>query len=405
VHATRSASHRRDGPIEFVVLCRRVTAAAIVLFALGATLGPGMGASAARWPASYFTGPLGTKNILPATRGGALVGIFHRDPNGTLEEQKAAIRAREAYAGRRFDVYHNFLGGAGTYNGIRNCAHASGIKMVRWVHRRGGVPLVSWTPKRSTTKSLLRDINKGRKDACFRAIANRLGQYRFRIMLRPMHEFDQGQYGRRADGTSDYPNDGSGKPFIAAWRRIVRIFERRAPRVGFFWCPIDSVDRRYQAKSYPGNAYVDWVGADRYNRAAGWPSPLHPGWAEFWEMLNYPQLNSSDPLTRSVYSRYSRRKPFFVGETSSKFDTSDINRKGNWYRHIARAKRPRDSIRYMRNLIGVSISDFYAAVGDDDWRVDRDQGPNGTGEGALSPESYAGWRDWVRSSRWNVGRR
>jgi hypothetical protein len=405
VHATRSASHRRDGPIEFVVLCRRVTAVAIVLFALGATLGPGMGASAARWPASYFTGPLGTRNILPATRGGALVGIISGIPGGTIDQQKAAIKAREAYAGRRFDVYHTFLGGAGTYNGIRNCAHANGVKMVRWAHRRGGVPLVSWTPKRSTTNSLLRDINRGRKDACFRAIANLLGQYRFRIMLRPMHEFDQGQYGKKADGTSDYANNGSGKPFIDAWRRIVRIFERRAPRVGFFWCPIDSVDRQYQAKSYPGNAYVDWVGADRYNRGTGWPSPLHPGWAEFWEMLKYPQIDSTDPLSRSVYSRYSRRKPFFVGETSSKFDTSDINRKGNWYRNIARAKRPRDSIRYMRNLIGVSISDFYIATEGNDWRIDRDQSWNGTGEGSFSPESRAGWRDWVSSRRWNVGRR
>jgi hypothetical protein len=405
VHATRSPSRRRDGHIEFVVLCRRVTAAAILLFVLGATLGPGVGASATRWPASYFTGPLGTRNILPATRGGALVGIFSGIPNGTIDQQKAATKAREAYAGRRFDVYHTFLGGAGTYNGIRHCAYANGVKMVRWAHFRGGVPLLSWTPKRSTKRSLLRDINAGRKDACFRAIANLLGKYRFRIMLRPMHEFDQGQYGKRADGTSDYANNGSGKPFIAAWRRIVRIFERRAPNVGFFWCPIDSVNRDYQAKSYPGNAYVDWVGADRYNRATGWPSPLHPGWAEFWEMLKYPQIDSTDPLSRSVYSRYSWRKPFFVGETSSKFDTSDINRKGNWYRNIARAKRPRDSIRYMRNLIGVSISDFYVATEGNDWRIDRDQGWNGPGEGAFSPESYAGWRDWVRSPRWNVGRR
>jgi hypothetical protein len=61
---------------------------------------------------------------------------------------------------------------------------------------------------------------------------------------------------------------------------------------------------------------------------------------------------------------------------------SDINRKGNWYRHIARAKRPRDSIRYMRNLIGVSISDFYLATEGNDWRIDRDQGANSSGEGA-----------------------
>jgi hypothetical protein len=121
--------------------------------------------------------------------------------------------------------------------------------------------------------------------------------------------------------------------------------------------------------------------------------------------LNYPQYDPNDPLATSVYSRYSSRKPFFVGETSSKFDASDINRKGNWYRNIARAKYRIDPIRYMPNLIGVSISDIYVSAEDNDWRVDRDQAPNDTGSGALSPESYAGWRDWVRNPRWNVGRR
>ena len=83
------------------------------------------------WPASYFTGPLGMNNILPATRDGALVGLFHTVPGGTIQEHKAAIAAREAYAGRRFDVYTTFLKGAGTYNGIPNCAYTNGLEMVR----------------------------------------------------------------------------------------------------------------------------------------------------------------------------------------------------------------------------------------------------------------------------------
>jgi hypothetical protein len=344
-------------------------------------------------------------NILPATRDGALVGLFHTVPGGTIQEQKDAIVVREAYAGRRFDIYTTFLGGAGTYDGIPNCVFANGLEIVQWAHDRGGVPLVSWTPRRSTTSSLLRDINEGRKDACLRAVADLLGSYPFRIMLRPLHEFDQGFYGMSADGTSDYPNNGSGQPFIDAWQRIVRIFhdEGRALNVGFFWCPIDSVNRRYQAESYPGDAYVDWVGADRYNRGTGWPSPLHSGWAEFWEMLNYPQFNLSDPLATSVYSRYSSRKPYFVGETSTKFDPGDVNRKGDWYRSIARAKDPGDSIRYMPNLIGVSVFDAYVTSEGNDWRVDRNQAPTGSGEGTLSPESSEGWRDWVRSPLWNVG--
>ena len=193
-----------------------------------------------------------------------------------------------------------------------------------------------------------------------------------------------------AAGASDYPNNGSGQPFIDAWRRIVRIFhdEGRAPNVGFFWYPIDSVNRRYQAESYPGDAYVDWVGADRYNRGTGWPSPLHSGWAEFWEMLNYPQFNLSDPLATSVYSRYSSRKPYFVGETSTSSTPVTSAGRATGTGSIASAKDPGDSNRYMPNLIGVSVFDAYVTSEGNDWRVDRNQAPNGTGEGALSPESY-----------------
>jgi hypothetical protein len=35
-----------------------------------------------------------------------------------------------------------------------------------------------------------------------------------------------------------------------------------------------------------------------------------------------------------------------------------------------------------RNLIGVSISDFYLATEGNDWRIDRDEGANSSGEGA-----------------------
>jgi chitodextrinase len=358
--------------------------------------------STSAWPASYFTGPLGASNILPAARDGALVGLFHSVPRGTVQEQRDAIVARENAAGRRFDVYTIFLGGAGTFNGIPNCAYASGPDTAQWVDDRGGVPLISWTPKRSTSSSLLRDINEGRKDACLRAVADRLGQLGFRIMLRPLHEFDQGIYGKNADGTCDYPDCGEGQPFIDAWRRIVGIFhgESRAPNVGFYWCPIEGFDRDYQDKSYPGDAYVDWVGADRYNRGTGWPSPLHSGWADFWEMFNYPKLLSG---ATSLYSRYASRKPYFVGETSSKYDAPNPNRKGTWYRNIAKAKDPTDAARYMPNLIGVNVFDAYVSNEDNDWRVDRAQTATSSGEGALSPESYAGWKDWVRDPRWNVG--
>jgi beta-mannanase len=72
-----------------------------------------------------------------------------------------------------------------------------------------------------------------------------------------------------AGGSSGY---GSSAEFIAAYRRVVSIF--RAEGVGnirFVWQMTDwafrtpSSDRRSAARWYPGDAYVDVVGADVFN--------------------------------------------------------------------------------------------------------------------------------------------
>ncbi len=60
--------------------------------------------------------------------------------------------------------------------------------------------------------------------------------------------------------------------YIAAYRRVVDIFRARGVQnVLYTWqmtawsFRAQSTDRRYAAKWYPGNAYVDVVGADAYN--------------------------------------------------------------------------------------------------------------------------------------------
>jgi hypothetical protein len=65
---------------------------------------------------------------------------------------------------------------------------------------------------------------------------------------------------------------GTAADFIAAYRHVVTIFRQRGVQnVEFTWqmteyaFRVSSSDARYAAKWYPGDAYVDNVGADAYN--------------------------------------------------------------------------------------------------------------------------------------------
>jgi len=73
--------------------------------------------------------------------------------------------------------------------------------------------------------------------------------------------------------------------------------------------------------SYPGDAYVDWVGSDSYNwspvnSTSSYSTPLHAGWATFGEPLRiYRNLRSAVLVRQANMICLALRKPFVVGET------------------------------------------------------------------------------------------
>ena len=177
-----------------------------------------------RYPTSYFTGPLGSRNILPSTRG-AFLFIFPSGYGDSIRIQRARVLKRERFLGRRFDGIHVHYGGGGTYRGTSNCIAPDRIaqRPERWIHDHGAVPLVSWSPDRS-----LADVNAGLADQCFRNVAVHFKRYSFPLMLRLLWEFD-GNW---------MPWSGTGQAFVDAWRRIVDIFRSQgATNVGFWWSP------------------------------------------------------------------------------------------------------------------------------------------------------------------------
>jgi chitodextrinase len=280
--------------------------------------------SSVNWPSSYFTGPLGAKNPVPPKQGAFLLA-WHGGQGCDWQCIKSGILGRQQAMGRKFD-------------GIANAWRPFESERVeQWVHDQGALPIIAgWTPGGTP-----QEIASGARDAKIKELADYLKVYDFTVMLRMFHEFDMPHLSYHACGDT----------FKAMWQRVVDVFKREgATNVGFWWSPNEGYDRACVAASYPGDAYVDWVGSDAYNwqyvGEGGWVTPLHPGWAEFWELFDYQGLSF-----QNQHDIYGPRKPFVVGETGTVYDSSFPSKKGDWFRDIPRAAKE------MEHLTGIMFFD------------------------------------------------
>jgi len=326
------------------------------------------------YPASFFTGPLGANNIVPTDPNGALLVMWSGVAGiaGGASGQRAFLQQRLNDIGRTPD-------GIGTQIDTYT---VSGETSEAWIHGLGAIPIISWSPS-----GTIADVNNGLRDAEIAAVADRFKASRFRIVIRMYHEFNGDWFPWSA-------TLANAADWVRAWRRVVTLFhDRGATNVGFGWSNGEGQDRAVRDACYPGDAYVDWVMPDSYNTCisgACWATPFHSGFAELREMFDYTTLGSA---LVSTYSAYGGRKPFVIGETASKYDATDVNRKGNWYRNIDVARSA------MPWLMGIEVFDQDVRLFEptNNFRVDQ------TDEGAASPESYQGFKDFVAIPRWNVG--
>ena len=276
------------------------------------------------YPSSYFTGPLGTRNPVP-TKKGAFLMAWHGAQGCDWQCIKNGILGRQSAMGRKFDAIAN------AYRPFES------ERVEQWVHNQGALPIIAgWTPGGSP-----QEIASGARDAQIIELANYLKVYDFTVMLRMFHEFDLPHLSYHACGST----------FINMWKRVVDVFKQQGVNnVGFWWSPNEGVDRACIASSYPGDAYVDWVGTDNYNwqyvGEGGWVTPLHTGWAEFWELFDYKV-----PGLPNQHDTYGPRKPFVVGETGTVYDTNNPTRKGDWYRNVVPA------VKQMEYLTGIMFFD------------------------------------------------
>jgi beta-mannanase len=243
--------------------------------------------------------PTGPLSLASGAYFGALVNPDRSTPSSTPAE----VTALESEVGRTLDIVNHFY----TYNqAVGSTGEVQDIAA-------GRIPMITWGA--TSTRS----INNGSQDAYIRQQANRIKALGGTVFLRYFHEPEGDYRGTMVQSAAAY---------ITAWKRAQNIFRTAGvTNVVWVWCTTAYSFRvtptRDPRTFYPGDAFVDWIGADGYNFAPGKPGAK---WNSF----------------TTVFSRWyswaaQRPKPLMAAEYGVMEDTSQPTRKAGWYNDMRAA--------------------------------------------------------------------
>ena len=224
---------------------------------------------------------------------------------------------------------------------------------------------------------LLEAIAAGRADAEFARIGRQLAAVGTTVLLEPAWEMN-GNWQYVWQGVQNGGDHSAPAKYAAAWRRIVDIFRREgASNVRWVFNPnvgnpltnraTGPAHWNWYGHYYPGDAYVDYVGAHGFNAPR-----LHGGsWQEFDAMVDGVE---ADHMLSDLASRYPG-KPIIIGEVASDEGTGD-----------AKARWIRGAFAHMRRHPAVVGAVWFHMNKEADWRVNS------------SAASLQAYRDAVRDA-------
>ncbi|HEU5448395.1 MAG TPA: glycosyl hydrolase [Acidimicrobiia bacterium] len=299
-----------------------IIAALAALFA-AATLAPGATAGEPLLKLPVDLPPhlaKGGKVVPP--KSGTWVGTYEESSGSQIVKQNRLFDMEELI-GRKVDVDHNYTAWNEPFPGWRE----------KWDIAHGRVPFVSWA-KTSTSA-----INSGRYDGMIRKRAAEVKQFGHPILLEWFWEMD----GRRNRHIAKSPAS-----FIAAWKRIHRIFDRAGvENVSWVWCPNAWGFHTGEAqKYYPGDEYVDWICANGYNWAPG---------------RDGDQWRSFEWIFQDFYDwAVNRGKPLMIGEFGAQ--ERKHGEKAEWIREAAQTLKTK--FPEIKAVVYFNVKKRY------DWRID-----------------------------------
>jgi hypothetical protein len=223
-------------------------------------------------------------------------------PRGN-ETNEDAIKRVESKVGRKLDIDHQYyLWDANIPTGHQRWDVDTGrIPFINWNAGKGGGSVVRWSA-----------IANGSQDAWIRQRADAFKAFGAPIYLAFHHEPED-----------DLSRFGSPADFAAAFRHIVTVFRSRSvTNVAFVWTMMawtfNPRSGRDAMSYYPGDSYIDFVGADGYS---WYPTRSGDPWTSFQDIF-------TDVNAFSV----AHHKPWMVVEYGCLEDPLVTGRKAQWFR-------------------------------------------------------------------------
>jgi endoglucanase len=217
---------------------------------------------------------------------------------------------------------------------------------------------LTWTG--APTTGLLDAINSGLADARIVAVAQGIKSVGSLVLLEPGWEMN-GNWNYRWQGVMNGSTQSATAKYISAWRHVVNLFRQQgATNVRWVWNPnvgnalthtaSGASNWNWYANYYPGDTYVDYVGAHGYNGPSVWGG----SWQDFTTMTDG---TGADHMLSDLAARYPA-KPIIIGEYATQEGTS--GQKGQWIT---------DAFAKMRANPHVAGAVWFNANKEADWRV------------------------------------
>jgi beta-mannanase len=279
---------------------------------------------------------------------GAYFGATATSRNGETRQQ--SITNMEAQMGRKLDIDHQYY----KWDETLPVSHTS------WDVSGGRIPFVSWKPKTKAGATVTwPSIAGGNHDAWITAQADRIRNFGHPMFMVFNHEpYDQ--------STSGW---GSASDFVAAWRHVVDIFRARGAANVAWVLVLTGYDYKVAGRAgafYPGDDYVDWIGADPYNFFT-----RDGAWREL-SFVTEAFVNWATP----------KGKPLMLAEWGSEEDPAVAGRKAQWF---ANAQTWLKSKPQIKALVYFNSDIVY------DWWID------------TSPSALAAFRTMANDPYFNPG--
>jgi hypothetical protein len=234
-------------------------------------------------------------------------------------------------------------------------------RMVRSVAGTGSTPYLAMDVRWATAPAggVLDAILAGQADAAITSAARGIAGVGKTVLVEPGWEMN-GNWNYSWQGVLNGNDAAAPAKYAAAWRHIVDIFRREGatnvrwvfnPNVGnpLTHTASGSSNWNWYANYYPGDGYVDYVGAHGFNGPSVWGG----SWQDFATMTDGA---SADRMLSDLAARYT--KPIIIGEFATQEGTA--GQKAQWIT---------DAFNRMRANPRIAGCIWFNASKEADWRV------------------------------------